>query len=246
MTKPRESLNTVETSFSKLPYAPESNGKCPHCGCTVYFAEPTSIELTGYQFVKDSPVFLITESGEDRVSVLSSECPNCKKPIVVAEIKRNGQTIVRLVHPYNIVRLVPPEVPKEIATDFLESASVLSASEKASAALSRRCLQNLLNDRNYKGGDLNTQIDLALKDLPSRIAENLDAIRVLGNFAAHPMKFQSSGIIVDVEPEEASWNLDVLEQLFDHYYVQPKIAEQKRNALNAKLQGLGKQPLKKP
>ena len=87
---------------------------------------------------------------------------------------------------------------------------------------------------------------MALKALPSRIAENLDAVRQIGNFAAHPIKFQSTGEIADVEPEEANWNLDVLEQLFDHYYVQPAIAKAKRDKLNAKLQKLGKKPLKKP
>ncbi len=60
------------------------------------------------------------------------------------------------------------------------------------------------------------------------------------------MKIKSSGFIVDVEPEEANWNLDVLEQLFDFYYAQPKIAEEKRQKLEEKLEKLGKPPLKKP
>jgi len=60
------------------------------------------------------------------------------------------------------------------------------------------------------------------------------------------MKVKLSGLIVDVEPEEANWNLDVLEQLFDFYYVQPKKAEEKRRKLEAKLKSLGKPPLKKP
>jgi hypothetical protein len=39
--------------------------------------------------------------------------------------------------------------------------------------------------------------------LPSHIAEGLDAVRNIGNFAAHPMKGQSTGDIVPVEPGEA-------------------------------------------
>jgi hypothetical protein len=150
------------------------------------------------------------------------------------------------LYPSNIVRIPPSEVPKEIQEDFLEAASVLSISEKASAALSRRCLQNLLTDRGHKGKDLNDQIGKVLKDLPSRIGENLDAIRNIGNFAAHPMKYQSTGLIVDVEPQEAEWNLDVLEDLFDYYYVQPKKAADKRKKLDEKLKSLGKPLLKKP
>lgn len=230
----------AETSYSQ-----GTDGKCPHCGCHVLFIEADT-HIRYERFAKSEPSYLATESGGDKVIVFSSKCPNCKKPVVVSRIESGGETSNRLVHPFNIVRLVSAEVPKEIRQDFLEAASVLSTSEKASGALSRRCLQNLLTERNYKGKDLNEQIDLAMKDLPARIAQNLDAIRQIGNFAAHPMKFKSTGEIVDVEPEEAHWNLDVLEQLFDFYYVQPRIAEEKRKKLDAKLIDMGKQALKKP
>ena len=227
----------------KLPYEEESNGRCPHCGCTVFFDAPHAVVRDG---IHRHATCLGTESGGDSVHVYSSLCPNCRKPIVATRIESEGKEHCRLVHPYGVVRIIPSEVPKSIQEDFLEAAAVTSMSEKASAALSRRCLQNLLSDRGYKGKDLNKQIDAALKDLPTRIGENLDAIRNIGNFAAHPIKFKTSGIIVDVEPEEANWNLDVLEQLFDFYYVQPKKAEEKRQKLEAKLKSMGKQPLKKP
>ena len=187
-----------------------------------------------------------TGSGGDAVYIYSSKCPNCKKPVVTAEISSEGKVQVRLVHPFNIVRTVPSEVPKDIREDFIEAASVLSISEKASAALSRRCLQNLLTKQGYKKRDLFKQIEVALKDLPKRIAENLDAIRQIGNFAAHPTKHKTTGLIVEVEPEEASWTLDVLEDLFEFYYVQPKRAAEKRNRLEKKLKSVGKPPLKKP
>lgn len=86
---------------------------------------------------------------------------------------------------------------------------------------------------------------LASKQLPSAIAENLDAVRNIGNFAAHPMKDTSSGAIMPVEPEEADWNLDVIEELFDIFYVQPELAKRKRASLDAKLAAAGKPPMKK-
>jgi hypothetical protein len=66
----------------------------------------------------------------------------------------------------------------------------------------------------------------------------------IGNFAAHPVKSKSTSEIVDVEVEEAEWNLDVLELLFDFYYVQPARIAQKREALNAKLGEAGKPHMK--
>jgi len=231
-------------------YAQGTNEKCPHCGCTVLFQSPAPvIQGEGTMYARGMPTACATVSGGDFVVIYSSKCPNpkCQKPIVTMKLITDGDKVIyRLVHPSNVVRIVPPEVPKEIKEDFQEASSVISLSEKASAALSRRCLQNMLNERGFKGKDLNAQIDSVLKILPTEIAFNLDAIRQIGNFAAHPMKSELTGEIVDVEKEEASWNLDVLEQLFDFFYVQPKTAEEKRKKLDAKLASLGKPPLKKP
>jgi hypothetical protein len=137
-------------------------------------------------------------------------------------------------------------VPVEIAEDFNEAAAVLSLSPKASAALSRRCLQGLLKANGYDHKDLAPAIQAALDagTLPPALAENLDAVRNIGNFAAHPMKDKQTNTVLPVEPHEAEWNLEVLEGLFDHYYVQPAKAAARRDALNKKLEGAGKPPLK--
>jgi hypothetical protein len=66
----------------------------------------------------------------------------------------------------------------------------------------------------------------------------------VGNFAAHPMKSKNSGEIVDVEDNEAEWLLEVLEELFEHYYVAPARAAGRRSALNQKLADAGKPGLK--
>ncbi len=71
-------------------------------------------------------------------------------------------------------------------------------------------------------------------------------MRNIGNFAAHPTKSDSSGEIVDVEPGEADWLLETLEGLFDFYFVQPKLLEAKRAALNQKLEDAGKPPMQQP
>lgn len=76
------------------------------------------------------------------------------------------------------------------------------------------------------------------------LAESVDAIRNIGNFAAHPMKSTSTGEIVEVGPGEAEWILDVIEALFDFYFVQPAKLKAKRDALNSKLHDLGKPPMK--
>jgi len=151
-----------------------------------------------------------------------------------------------MVHPLSGGRPpAPAGVPSEIAEDFNEACAVLPISPKASAAMSRRCVQTLIREHfGIKERDLSTEIDKVLPQLPSYIAQDVDAIRNVGNFAAHPLKSQQTGDILPVEPHEAEWNLDVLEQLFDFCYVQPAVAQTKRDALNQKLQEVGKPPMK--
>jgi hypothetical protein len=190
-------------------------------------------------------------------------CPACRRLVVTLghmidkhdavtggrEYAPMGGTF-NLVYPKGISRSpIPSEVPPEFASDYREACLVLPDSEKASAALSRRCLQYLLREKaGIKKGDLANEIQQALdsKQLPEYLAEDLEAIRTLGNFAAHPSKSTNTGEIVDVEPKEAEWLLNLLEELFDFYFVQPARAKAKRDALNAKFQGAGRPPMKKP
>ncbi|PKO86912.1 MAG: hypothetical protein CVU18_12780 [Betaproteobacteria bacterium HGW-Betaproteobacteria-12] len=141
----------------------------------------------------------------------------------------------------------PQEVPAEFADDYREAAAVLPVSPKASAALSRRCLQHVLREKaGVKRADLAKEIDevLGANTLPSHLAQAIDAIRNIGNFAAHPVKSSASGTVVPVELGEAEWTLDVLDGLFDFYFVQPTLLQQRRAALNAKLAAAGKPPVK--
>ena len=160
------------------------------------------------------------------------------------------ETAEAIVFPDAIDRTVPQEVESEapeVATDFREAVAVFPKSKQASAALSRRCLQLILTTKGgAKTRDLADQIEEVLPRLPSQLAENVDAIRHIGNFAAHPSKSKSTGEIVKIEEWEAEWLLDVLEDLMEYYYVAPARAAAKRAALNKKLSDLGKPPMKGP
>jgi hypothetical protein len=132
-----------------------------------------------------------------------------------------------------------------LANDYREAALVLTDSPKASAALSRRCLQHLLHEvAGIKRANLDQEIEEAMKSAPSYLADQLHAVRVIGNFAAHPMKSTNTGEIIDVEPGEAEMLLDTLDLAFDFYLVQPAEVKRKRDAINQKLRDAGRQPLK--
>ncbi len=142
---------------------------------------------------------------------------------------------------------VPTEVPPDIAQDYTEACLIITDSPKAAAALGRRCLQHVLREKaGVKPKDLAKEIKEVLDGgtLPSHISESIDAVRIVGNFAAHPIKGEHGGEVLPVEPGEAEWTLDVLELLFDFYFVQPARIQEKRAALDAKLAEAGKPPMK--
>jgi hypothetical protein len=221
--------------------------KCPHC--LVEFHDED--EITFLQQDSDGPWF---------INKLHCPNPNCKRFIIylinatdydkpqAARWKIHSYKKKLLVYPKTHSRKpVPTEVPNAFATDYTEACLVLTDSSKASAALSRRCLQNILREKaSVKKGDLATEIQQVLDSgqLPTYLAGSIDAIRNIGNFAAHPSKSTSSGEIVNVEPGEAEWNLEVLESLFDFYFVQPEILRVKKEALNEKLKSMGKPEMK--
>jgi Domain of unknown function (DUF4145) len=209
--------------------------RCPHC---LDSFEASSHRTNLYHLGVDDA------SGQWRFEYF--KCPSCNKFIFYLESQLWADP--KMVYPKAIARTPLPEAVKDpYRSDYIEACLVLSDSPKASAALSRRCLQNLLeNIAQIKKPNLSLEIDelLASKQLPTYLADGVDAIRVVGNFAAHPIKSTNSGEVVDVEEGEAEWNLDVLEGLFDFYFVQPEKLASKRNALNQKLQDAGKPPLK--
>jgi hypothetical protein len=147
------------------------------------------------------------------------------------------------------VKKLPCEVPENLARDFQEAFQTLEISPKASAALSRRCLQTLIRTQlDIKKRTLFAEVEalLATGRIPRYLAEDLDAIRGVGNFAAHPEKDSNTGEIVQVEPDEAEWTFSVLEKLLNFFYVEEPRSIQKREELNAKLEGAGKGPILSP
>ena len=187
-------------------------------------------------------------------------CPACKK-IIIQLTTRGFVTIgqasvsgispdLMLVYPPAHFRLpCPAQVRAEdalLADDYTEACRVLPASAKASAALSRRCLQHILTTKaGTKSKELAQQIQEVVNGgaVPADIAEQLDAVRNIGNFAAHVQKSKATGEILPVEPHEAEWNLEVLEELFEFYYVRPARTAARKAALNPKLAEAGKPTL---
>ena len=210
--------------------------KCPHC-LIEFHSGPKYVPFAA----ANPPV-----DEEGAWGVEWEICPACKRVIIRLVVWPPGVNqkprVHSLVRPRGIAQApLSPDVPKEFAQDYREACLILADSPKASAALSRRCLQHVLRDAaKTKKKDLIDQINEVMPNLPSYLAKMIESVRVMGNFAVHPIKSTNTGEIVDVEPEEAEWLLDTLEGVFDFYFVQPAEAERKRQAINEKLADAGK------
>ena len=220
---------------------------CPHCG--IAFHEDWKIvDIQTNSMTQPAAVWKIR-------SVI---CPGCRNSVFELE-RYNGiphpqsgafQHVYQnrqRVFPVNTYRRpTPVEIPTEIREDYEEACKVLPISHKAAAALTRRCLQAVLRGQGYGQRDLAKQIDALLnepdptKAIPSALRQTVDAVRNFGNFSAHPVTDQTTLQIIDVDLGEAEWCLDILDEMFDHYYVKPAQAAARKAALDEKLQAAGK------
>ena len=182
-----------------------------------------------------------------RVNMMT--CPECKQRII--KLLNRTRPLDYLIFPKFPKRApIPKEVPKNISEDYIEACNVLNISPKASAALSRRCLQHILSNHGYKGRNLAKQVDAVLaetdakKALSPALTDTIDAIRNFGNFSAHPIDDVTTNQIIPVEEYEAEFCLEIIEEMFDHFYVRPALAAKRKAALNAKLAAGGKPPAK--
>jgi hypothetical protein len=207
----------------------EFSQKCPHCQ-VAFKAEKGEV-----YFGKDV---------DGDWAVAGALCPSCDRLVIYFEQGEKTSLVgyggpdlpafkpseSRLIRPeYVLPEPIPKDVPPEIAKDYREAMMVLAISPNASAALSRRCLQNIIENRsaldiqNFKKDVLYKEIT-QLIDSKSIANENvnkmLHAVRQVGNTAAHPINSTNSGLIINVEPREAELTLTVVGQLLWWYYTE--------------------------
>jgi hypothetical protein len=120
--------------------------------------------------------------------------------------------------PQSSAKPFPDYIPAPILQDYEEACLICGLSPKASATLSRRCLQGIIRD--FWGISKARLID-EIDDLNGKIDATtwnaIDAVRSIGNIGAHMEK--DINLIVDVDHEEADLLLRLIEVLLDEWYI---------------------------
>lgn len=102
-------------------------------------------------------------------------------------------------------------------------------SPKASATLSRRCLQGIIRDFwKVKSGRLVDEIAAISDKVDPLTWQGIDAVRKIGNIGAHMEAGMS--LIVDVDPTEAELLIGLIEMLLKDWYI---LRESRRERLES-------------
>ncbi len=201
-----------------------SSFKCPYCGVDFPIIDDTyRRSILSFSFIGYNGSVSLGNKYPDHDAFAYCfhfyRCPNCVKTTVKAEgIGRNSNRAITPLSPISEAKVLPEYVPQAIIADYQEACAIVHLSPKASATLSRRCLQGMIHD--YWGidkGNLAKEI-VSIKDrvTPAQWGA-IDATRRIGNIGAHMES--DTNLIIDVEPDEALLLIKLIELLIEKWYV---------------------------
>ncbi|MDR2240175.1 MAG: DUF4145 domain-containing protein [Zoogloeaceae bacterium] len=200
------------------------NWKCPYCNHAATITESNFI----------SNKFFFNHDNKDGLLGINTRviiCPNseCKEYSVTSSLHKaqntscgpclQGAPIFRwALRPQSQAKPFPSYIPQPILDDYKEACLIKDLSPKASATLSRRCLQGIIRD--YWSISKNRLVD-EINELKGKIDattwDAIDAVRSIGNIGAHMEK--DINLVIDVEPEEAELLIGLIEILLKDWYV---------------------------
>ena len=216
---------------------------CPHCG---HAATITDEDIS----IDDSILTIENKDGYRCLTSVFIVCPNpeCRRftlTAVLKEIKsvfrpdgsgRPDYSDLPVLRRWDLIpesraKSFPNYIPKPILDDYSEACLIRDLSPRASATLSRRCLQGIIRDfwrGQVKPGLLAREIEQIKDKIDDDTWEAIDGVKSVGNIGAHMEK--DINVIVDVEPHEAQLLVELIEILLKDWYV---AREQKRLHLEA-------------
>jgi Domain of unknown function (DUF4145) len=204
---------------------------CPYCNAVATITDSnTSNDRHDFnRDNKDGPLALLTK-------VIVCPHPKCREyqlRAILYKTKFSGggysldgtPLLTWQLKPRSTAKQFPPYIPKPIIDDYEEACLIASDSPKASATLSRRCLQGMMRDFwHITESRLVDEIDGLHGKVDSTTWDAIDAVRKIGNIGAHMEK--DINLIVDVDPDEAQLLIGLIESLLQAWYVERYEREQ--------------------
>ncbi len=227
----------------ELPF----NWKCSYCGHAQVVTYKTYND-TRFRICND-----LSRHGEIGGRVISIVCSNhdCKEINLKFSLSTAGQNLGggwwlndHALHswpllPGSSAKPQPDYIPKPIVENYNQACRIRDLSANASATMSRRCLQGMIHDfceiskptLAKEIGTLRVQVNEG-NGPPGVSHDTMDAIghvKSIGNIGAHMEK--DINLILDVEPNEAQALIDLIELLFEEWYVAKHVRKEKLEKL---------------
>jgi uncharacterized protein DUF4145 len=212
----------------------DENWKCSYCGHAQaitpqrYDAQSWSLAIEGWEVGKAAYYV-------EAIVCANTECRKLSLSLGVGKHAgyQNSKPVLSEIVGYwtllpaSSAKPQPDYIPEPLRRDYEEACAIRDLSPKASATITRRCIQGIIRD--FCGITRGRLID-EIKELRRRVdvgqapagvqADTVDAIdhvRQIGNIGAHMEA--DINVIVDVDPDEAQLLIELAELLFDEWYV---------------------------
>lgn len=216
------------------------NATCPYCQHKIVLQDADiHTREVAFKFSDER-----VKHGQTGLQILSYACPNqdCKELVIRVSWKHlvldrfgNPHLTERIfewqLRPESSAKPQPDYIPSQLREDYYEACQIRDLSPKASATLSRRCLQGIIRD--FWGvkdkPNLRQEIEAIKEKLDTATWEAIDTLRRIGNIGAHMEN--DTNLIVSVDPKEAQLLLGLIETLFEEWYVAKHDREQKMQEL---------------
>lgn len=224
------------------------NWSCPYCGQAQVIATERHYRGGGPLYIKNwvdgAPGYIV-----EAIVCANSACRKLSVDFCVVHMNEHtlhlpSPKIIDLYQHWSLLpassaKPQPDFIPKPLRRDYEEACAIRDLSPKASATLTRRCIQGIIRD--FCGISKRRLID-EIQELRSRVdagnapngvqqdtVDAIDHVRGIGNIGAHMES--DINVIVDVDPNEAQVLIELVEMLFDEWYVSKEMRTQRLKAL---------------
>lgn len=196
--------------------------QCPYCSMIMSLSDQTvSTQFPSFSTPIGNRTMVGNKPKDPSViKITFYRCPNCGQYTINASgYGANVEDVNVQIRPHSLAKQFPKYIPEAIRRDYEEACAIVNLSPKASATLSRRCLQGMIRDFfQISKNNLFEEINAIKPKIPAEQWAVLDGIRQIGNIGAHMEK--DINLIVDIEPNEAEKLIKLIELLLNQWYVE--------------------------
>jgi hypothetical protein len=204
---------------------------CPYCNRVATLSKD-NISRSAFAFTNNNKL------GTLHMGIKTITCPNpaCREFVISAILSHAIRTPNGFeagagiqawqLRPQSKAKTFPDYIPVALREDYSEACLIRDLSPKASATLSRRCLQGMIrNFWNVEAPNLYQEINAIKDKVDPATWEAMDAVRSIGNIGAHMEK--DINLVIDVDPDEAQTLIQLIEMLFEEWYIRRKQREER-------------------